>query len=131
MSHEKCPFCIENTLLRVTVLYEDELWYITEMNEGSITNAVMAVTKRHIETPFDINENEWAALRTLLKKMKKYVDDNESPAGYNLGWNVGQVGGQNVAHAHLHLLGRYSDEPLAGKGVRYAFKSDENRRKNI
>ena len=131
MSHEKCPFCIENNLLRVTVLYEDELWYITEMNEGSITNAAMAVTKRHIETPFDINENEWAALRTLLKKMKKYVDDNESPAGYNLGWNVGQVGGQNVAHAHLHLLGRYSDEPLAGKGVRYAFKSDENRRKNI
>ena len=131
MSHEKCPFCIENDLLRVTVLYEDELWYITEMNEGSITNAVMAVTKRHIETPFDINENEWAALRTLLTTMKKYVDDNESPAGYNLGWNVGQVGGQNVAHAHLHLLGRYSDEPLAGKGVRYAFKSDENRRKNI
>ena len=131
MSHEKCPFCIENNLLRATVLYEDELWYITEMNEGSITNAVMAVTKRHIETPFDINENEWAALRTLLTTMKKYVDDNESPAGYNLGWNVGQVGGQNVAHAHLHLLGRYSDEPLAGKGVRYAFKSDENRRKNI
>lgn len=126
-----CPFCIENNLLRVRVLYEDELWYVTDMEEGSINNAAMAVTKRHIETPFDINELEWTALRALLIKMKHFVDIKDKPNGYNIGWNVFKTGGQNVAHAHLHLLGRYDDEPLAGKGIRYAFKQSNDQRNGV
>lgn len=127
-SAQLCPFCIENNLLRVNVLYQDDFWYITDMEEGSINNAVMAITKRHIETPFEINEDEWTALHTLLDKMKDLVDEKETPDGYNLGWNVHKTGGQNVAHAHLHLLARYDDEPLAGKGIRYAFKQLDNSR---
>lgn len=127
-STQLCPFCIENNLLRVTVLYQDDLWYITDLEEGSINNAVMAITKRHIETPFEINEQEWQALHALLATMKKLVDDKEKPDGYNLGWNVHKTGGQNVAHAHLHVLARYDNEPLAGKGIRYAFKQIDNQR---
>ncbi len=127
-SAQLCPFCIENNLLRVSVLYQDDLWYVTDMEEGSINNAVMAITKRHIETPFEINDQEWRELHSLLDRMKKLVDQKEQPKGYNLGWNIHQTGGQNVAHAHLHLLGRYEDEPLAGKGIRYAFKQPNNSR---
>lgn len=127
-SNQLCPFCIQNNLLRVNVLYQDDMWYITDMEEGSINNAVMAITKRHIETPFDINEDEWISLHALLRKMKKLVDEKETPDGYNLGWNVHKTGGQNVAHAHLHLLARYDDEPLSGKGIRYAFKQLDNQR---
>jgi diadenosine tetraphosphate (Ap4A) HIT family hydrolase len=29
------------------------------------------------------------------------------PDGYNLGVNVGEVAGQTIAHAHLHLIPRY------------------------
>jgi diadenosine tetraphosphate (Ap4A) HIT family hydrolase len=94
------------------VLYEDGLWYIADVEEGSINNAVMAITKRHIETPFDINEQEWISLCRLIDNMKKLVDEKDKPNGYNLGWNVYETGGQNVAHAHLHLLARYKDEPL-------------------
>lgn len=127
-SKKQCSFCIQTNLLRVNVLYEDELWYITDMEEGSINNAAMAITKRHIETPFDLSEDEWLSLQKLLHKMKKIVDDKEMPSGYNIGWNVHETGGQNVAHAHLHLLARYEDEPLSGKGIRYAFKQLNNQR---
>lgn len=123
-----CPFCLKNNLLRGDILYEDDLWYATGLEEGSTNNAVMIITKRHIKTPFEINEQEWAQLHKLLSKMKKLVDDKEQPTGYNLGWNIHSTGGQNVMHAHLHLLARYDDEPLAGKGIRYAFKQPENRR---
>ena len=125
---QSCPFCIENNLLRVNILHEDDLWYITDMEEGSINNAVMAITKRHIETPFEINNQEWNSLRILLQKMKNLVDEKEQPGGYNLGWNIYKTGGQNVSHAHLHLLARYDDEPLAGKGIPYAFKQADNKR---
>ena len=125
-STEKCPFCTENNLLRVKILHEEDLWYIADMEEGSINNAVMAITRRHVETPFQLNTNEWMALHSILNKMKKLVDNKEKSDGYNLGWNIHKTGGQNVSHAHLHLLGRYQDEPYAGKGIRYTFKQPEN-----
>ncbi len=127
-NNKLCPFCIENNLLRVHILYENDLWYITDMEEGSINNAVMAITKRHIETPFEINKKEWNQLKTLLDLMKGFIDSKETPQGYNLGWNVYKTGGQNVMHAHLHLLARYDDEPLANKGIRFAFKQPSNKR---
>jgi histidine triad (HIT) family protein len=123
-----CPFCLENSLLKVKVLFEDDLWYFTEMNEKAIRNAGMAMTKRHVETPFEINEAEWARLHELLPEFKQILDKNEPAQGYNIGWNVYPTGGQNVAHAHLHMIARYSDEPLAGKGIRHALKDESNQR---
>lgn len=131
MTQPNCPFCIKNNLLKVTVLHEDDLWYITDMQQGSINNAVMAITQRHIETPFEINQQEWTALHSLLPKMKNLVNTKEPADGYNIGWNVGATGGQNVMHAHLHLLARYKDEPLAGKGIRYVFKQPGNTRTTL
>ena len=127
--NDSCPFCIDNNLLRGNVLHQDDLWYITNLEEGSIENATMAITRRHILTPFEINAEEWASLQNIIDTMKQLVDSKERPDGYNLGWNIEPAGGQNVAHAHLHLLARYGDEPLAGKGIRYAFKQPSNQRR--
>ena len=64
----------------------------------------------------------------LLPVFKKMLDTNEPAQGYNIGWNVLGTGGQNVAHAHLHIIARYDDAPLAGKDIRSAFKGDGNLR---
>jgi histidine triad (HIT) family protein len=124
----ECPFCLDNNLLRADILFEDELWYFASLQEGAIQNAGMAITKRHVETPFEINKEEWNQLHELIPKFKDILDSNEPAHGYNLGWNVYSSGGQNVAHAHLHIIARYDDEPLAGKGIRYAFKANSNQR---
>lgn len=128
MPDSSCVFCPENNLLQVNVLYENDLWYITDVQAGSINNAAMAITKRHIATPFEINQQEWVTLQALLPKMKQLVDQKEPADGYNIGWNVGEAAGQHVMHVHLHLLARYKDEPLAGKGIRHAFKQADNQR---
>ena len=127
INEEKCPFCIENGLVRGTVLYEDDLWYYQQYNDGELRGGGMIITKRHIVTPFEINEKEWGALRTLLPTFKAFVDKH-NPDGYNLGWNILPDAGQNVAHAHLHIFPRFSTEPLATKGIRYAFKQPSNKR---
>ena len=67
--------------------------------------------------------------RGSFQEVKKYLDENYQPQGYNLGWNCGEVGGQHIFHAHFHILPRYENEPLAGKGIRYILKSEENQRK--
>ena len=48
--------------------------------------------------------------------------------GYNIGWNVNEVGGQEIFHAHLHVIPRYEDEPMSGKGIRYWIKQPQNKR---
>lgn len=124
---ESCPFCLENEVLRGNILYQDNLWYFVTAEDGELKHGGMIITKRHITTPFEINDEEWASLRKLLPTFKKYIDEY-NPHGYNLGWNIKPVGGQNVEHAHLHLFGRFEDEPLAYKGLRYAFKQPGNKR---
>lgn len=98
-----------------------------QYDDGELKGGGMIITKRHVVTPFEINEDEWSALRILLPIFKKFVDVYH-PDGYNLGWNILPDAGQNVAHAHLHFFPRHKDEPLVGKGIRYAFKQQANKR---
>lgn len=32
----------------------------------------------------------------LLQEVKEYLDSKYKPQGYNIGWNVGNVGGQEI-----------------------------------
>lgn len=66
-----------------------------------------------------------------LHEVKEFLDSKYKPQGYNIGWNVGNVGGQEIFHAHLHIIPRYEDEPLSGKGIRYWLKQTQNKRTNI
>lgn len=92
------------------------------LKDNVLKGSYVIIPKSQVETPFDLTEEEWADTFLLLKEVKLYLDKKYKPDGYNVGWNVGKVGGQNVAHAHLHVLPRYKDEPLAGKGIRFMFK---------
>lgn len=88
----------------------------------------IVIPKTHRETPFELTPDEWSDTRVLLTGAKAVIDERFRPDGYNLIWNVGTDGGQEVAHVHLHLIPRFHDEPLAGKGARAHLKDPTNRR---
>ncbi|WP_343781109.1 HIT family protein [Alkalibacillus silvisoli] len=94
-----------------------------------LEGAGLIVPRKHRETVFDLTREEWEATYDLLKQVKTYIDEKYQPQGYNVGWNCGEVGGQHLFHAHLHVLPRYKGEPLAGRGIRYMFKSEQNKQK--
>ncbi len=128
MKNDLCVFCLDNGLVKGKILYQDELWYYQQFDNGEVKGGGMIITTRHIKTPFEINEKEWSQLHKLLPKFKSYVDEHD-PDGYNIGWNIGEIGGQHVEHAHLHIFPRFKDEPLATKGIRHFFKLPQNKRK--
>ncbi len=76
---------------------------------------------------FDLTEQELLATFKVLARVKAWMDESFAPDGYNVGWNCGRVGGQEVLHAHLHVIPRFRQEPLAGTGIRSVLKSDTNR----
>ena len=124
-----CPFCLENTLLFGDILVQNEHAYLVTLPDPVLQDSLMIIPLRHAETPFDLNDDEWLALKSLLDEAKKILDARGAQ-GYSVGWNVGAVAGQHVPHAHLHVFARFADEPLAGKGIRYAFKQPANKRPN-
>lgn len=95
---------------------------------NELEGAGVIVPKEHRETAFDLTMEEWNATFSLLHDVKKYLDKKYQPQGYNLGWNCGEVGGQHIFHSHFHVIPRYADEPLAGKGIRYMFKKFKGER---
>lgn len=79
--------------------------------------AVLVVTRRHVESPFELTAEEWADLGAMVEEARAYLA-RFNPTGFTLGWNVGEAGGQHVFHAHMHVICRFDDEPQAGRGLR-------------
>jgi diadenosine tetraphosphate (Ap4A) HIT family hydrolase len=93
-----------------------------------LEGGAMICPKAHRRTVFDLTADEWADTHLLLPRVRAVIDERVSPDGYNVGWNVMRAGGQTIDHAHLHIVPRWQDEPLAGKGLRWWIKQPENRR---
>lgn len=123
-----CPFCNRGQDAWGELLGQNELAYLITLPEPVLPNSVMVIPKRHVVTPFELTEAEWLSLYDLMKLAKTHLEGIEQPDGFNIGFNVFEAGGQHVPHVHMHVFARYSDEPMAGKGIRYALKQAENAR---
>lgn len=118
-----CEYCNLEIRSDQNVLYSNESCLFLQLTEQEIKGSGIIVPKKHKETLFDLSKEEWNDTYLLLKEVKEYLDETFLPDGYNVGWNCGHVGGQHIFHAHMHVIPRFSGEPMAGKGIRYLFKN--------
>jgi diadenosine tetraphosphate (Ap4A) HIT family hydrolase len=123
-----CVYCSLNASDQKVVFAEDLVWFVQDPRyQGALKHSGVIIPVAHLETVFDLSEADVSATFRLLRRVKVWMDAEFSPDGYNVGWNCGRVGGQEVFHAHLHVIPRFRPEPLAGKGIRSHLKSDANR----
>jgi histidine triad (HIT) family protein len=123
-----CPYCpVRDPEQKILFSSELVLFLQDERHQGALKHSGVIIPVEHRETVFDLTDAEIAATFQLLSRVKAWMDARFSPDGYNIGWNCGRVGGQEVFHAHMHVIPRFRREPLAGKGIRSLLKSDENR----
>ena len=123
-----CPFCDLESNTRQEIILENDLCLFLQEPQEVLIGSGIIIPKEHRESVFDLTEKEWQATFSLLQLVKEIIDEKYKPNGYNIGWNIGSVAGQEVFHVHLHIIPRYIDEPLAGKGIRYWFKQLSNKR---
>lgn len=77
----------------------------------------LVITKREIPTWFDATPEEQLAVMALVDEVKRKLDEEFKPAGYNVGFNAGAAAGQTVPHLHVHVIPRYTgdmDDPRGG-----------------
>ncbi|ACO46184.1 HIT family protein [Deinococcus deserti] len=128
-----CPYCDLAEMRRGAFVLENDLCLLSikPSENGALEGAGIIIPKAHRPTVFDLTTEEWAATQTLLHQTRDHLDAGLAPDGYNVGWNVGELGGQHIMHAHFHVIPRFADEPMAGRGIRSHLKSVENRRASL
>jgi histidine triad (HIT) family protein len=125
----ECPYCpIEKESSQRVIFRHDLVFYSEHLEEqGSLKHSGVIMPFAHRSTVFELTEAEILATFRLLKDVKDWLDREHKPDGYNIGWNCGEAGGQSVMHAHMHVIPRFKQEPLAGCGIRSLLKSEKNR----
>lgn len=108
-----CPFCdSEFYLENKTCIARFDIYPVSKGH-------TLVIPKRHVETWFDMNQQEQLDAMDLVQKVKTYLDSEHVPDGYNIGANCGEVAGQSIPHAHIHIIPRYkNDMPDPKGGVR-------------
>ena len=78
----------------------------------------LVVTKNHVRDFFAMSDAERRDADALLAVLKKQILEGDSSVkGFNVGMNCGEVAGQTVMHAHIHLIPRRVgdvEEPRGG-----------------
>ena len=108
-----CPFCnpaADDIVLRNDLCYAR--WVKFPVNKGHL----LVIPFRHTPDFFTMTAEERAAVDDLVVVCRELVDSKYSPAGYNIGFNVGHVAGQTVMHCHCHVIPRYAGDVAEPRG---------------
>jgi histidine triad (HIT) family protein len=70
----------------------------------------LVIPKRHIESLATSTEDDAALLGRLLAAVPKIAREQGATDGFRTIINTGRVGGQEVYHLHIHVIG--GGEPL-------------------
>jgi len=69
---------------------------------------VMVVSKRHVSSIENLNDNEILDLNRVVTKMIRSLKIALNPAGFNVGMNLGKVAGAGIdKHLHIHIVPRW------------------------
>lgn len=80
---------------------------------------VMVAPYRHVKSLELLDEAELVDMMKLVNSTKIMLDKKFKPHGYNIGINIGKIGGAGFAgHVHIHIVPRWTGDtnfmPLIG-----------------
>ena len=112
---EKCIFC-EIVNGKEEHLFENEL-AVAFLDKNPVSKGhTLIIPRRHVDSFFDITDEEISAMHDLALEVKQYLDELYAPNGFNIGFNVGEAGGQSVFHCHMHVIPRYNGDVVHPRG---------------
>jgi len=87
----------------------------------------LVVPRRVIATWWEATGEERADMLALVDEVKRQLDAELEPDGYNVGFNTGEAAGQTVDHLHIHVIPRYHGDMSDPRGgVRHVIPSKGN-----
>ena len=111
--HKKCIFCGNTTRHPKTkYLIHRSLHSFSILNLFPYNNGhVMIAPYRHVKSLEYLTDAELVDLMKLVNSTKAVIDKKLKPDGYNIGLNIGRVGGAGFAgHVHIHVVPRWAGD---------------------
>ena len=99
-----CIFC---HIRKEELQFENQLAYSSIDSYPVSRFHSLIVPKRHVETYFELTNEEIQACNDLILKTKeKILNQDSSVKGFNIRTNAGKSAGQSIMHCHIHLIPR-------------------------
>lgn len=123
--NSNCPFCNPepNQELIAETAITFAIYDKFPVNKGH----ALIIPKRHCASYFDLNLKEQQVCWFMVNEVKKIIEDQFHPDGFNVGVNINGSAGQTIPHVHIHLIPRYindCEDPTGG--VRGVIPSKQN-----
>lgn len=104
-----CLFCDRDDNKNIVIL-ENDFCYARWDNFPVSKGHAEIVPKKHIESFFDLDDNEIKQVYSLICNVKNLIQEKYNPDGYNIGINDGEAAGRTIHHLHIHLIPRYKGD---------------------
>ena len=105
-----CAIRDKNPLVKDLTLFRNNSFIVAlnlyPFNPGHL----MIFPSRHVESITSLTEAEVLGMHKLLKSSIEIIDNEFSPHGYNVGYNLGNGSGASIPHIHQHIVPRYNNE---------------------
>jgi len=113
-----CPFCQAQATGERKILDSNHLAFVLADAHPVTFGHMLVMPKRHEANYFELTHAEQTAIAHLIDGMQaRLCLEDPRILGFNVGINVGEVAGQTVDHAHVHLMPRRAgdnDDPRGG-----------------
>lgn len=105
----KCIFCdIDQSKIENTIIEETKYFYILPTLGSLVDGYVLIVTKRHINSMSELNDNELEEYKTIIAKYQKLFNKiyNKTPIVFEHGTpnQNSKMKANSVTHAHTHIV---------------------------
>lgn len=105
----KCIFCdIDNSKIENTIIEETKYFYILPTLGSLVDGYILIVTKRHINSMSELNENELIEYKNIIEKYQNLFKKiyNKTPIVFEHGTpnQNSEMKANSVTHAHTHIV---------------------------
>lgn len=112
-----CIFCRRDDPALNRIMCENGTFFARYDNYPSAPGHAEIVPKRHIESFFDLSEEEVTDSYALMQQVRRVlVEKYDPPHGYTIGINEGRAAGRSIDHLHIHVIPRYFGDVADPRG---------------
>jgi diadenosine tetraphosphate (Ap4A) HIT family hydrolase len=108
-----CPFC---NAPADEIIMNNDLCFARWDKYPASKGHLLVIPFRHTPDFFSMTMDEKDAVIALVTECRGFLEEQFSPGGYNIGFNVGEVAGQTVMHCHCHVIPRYAGDVVDPRG---------------
>ncbi len=112
---------IINKEIPATIVYEDDIVVAFLDNNPIHKGHTLVIPRQHVVNIFDADSETIAHMAVIAQKLAKAIKSTLNANGINIHMNNGEAAGQEVFHAHMHVVPRYINDQSYQKPKRCSY----------